>query len=302
MARAAITRATESLIGLSVGDAFGEQYFVRDAAKLIARRAVADGPWRWTDDTNMALSILEVLLERGEINQHALARSFAGRYEPLRGYGPAMHRLLPILKAGADWQQLSPSMFHGQGSFGNGGAMRVAPLGAYFADDPERASVEGARSAEVTHAHPEAKAGASAIAVAAALAAQAGEAGHRPGFKQVLERVSRLVPESEVRTKIVQAADLGPAADVKQAVALLGNGSDISAQDTVPFAVWCAARHLDDFEEALWCTVSGLGDRDTTCAMVGGIVAAFTGVRGIPPDWHARREPLPDWVSVDAAG
>jgi ADP-ribosylglycohydrolase len=69
---------------------------------------------------------------------------------------------------------------------------------------------------------------------------------------------------------------------VQTAAALLGNGSLISAQDTVPFALWCAAGHLDDYEEALWTTVSGLGDRDTTCAIAGGIVACYTGVEGIP--------------------
>jgi hypothetical protein len=36
----------------------------------------------------------------------------------------------------------------------------------------------------------------------------------------------------------------------------------VSGQDTVPFALWSAACHLNDYEEALWATVSGLGDRD----------------------------------------
>ncbi len=46
--------------------------------------------------------------------------------------------------------------------------------------------------------------------------------------------------------------------------------SIISSRDTVPFVIWSAARHLHDFETALWETVVGLGDRDTTAAMVGG--------------------------------
>jgi ADP-ribosylglycohydrolase len=70
----------------------------------------------------------------------------------------------------------------------------------------------------------------------------------------------------------------------------------VSAQDTVPFCLWCAAKHLDNYEEALWATVSGLGDRDTTCAIVGGIVACYTGAEGIPSNWLAAREPLPDWI------
>lgn len=81
----------------------------------------------------------------------------------------------------------------------------------------------------------------------------------------------------------------------RMAVAVLGNGTGLSAQDTVPFALWCAAQHLDDYEAALWLTVSGLGDRDTTCAIVGGIVACALGEAGIPSAWLAAREPLPDW-------
>ena len=47
--------------------------------------------------------------------------------------------------------------------------------------------------------------------------------------------------------------------------------------------------------DAPWLTVSGLGDRDTTCAIVGGIVACYVGEEGIPAAWLQAREPLPDW-------
>jgi ADP-ribosylglycohydrolase len=72
--------------------------------------------------------------------------------------------------------------------------------------------------------------------------------------------------------------------------------SQISAQDTVPFCLWVASRHLDDYEAALWETVSVLGDRDTTCAIVGGVVAARAGRTAIPDVWRRGREPLPPWV------
>ena len=83
---------------------------------------------------------------------------------------------------------------------------------------------------------------------------------------------------------------------MQPAVAALGNGSGVSAQDTVPFALWCASQHLDDYAAALWLTVSGLGDRDTTCAIAGGVAALCTGVEGIPGAWRSAREPLPAWA------
>ncbi|MER7162060.1 ADP-ribosylglycohydrolase family protein, partial [Streptomyces lydicus] len=85
-----------------------------------------------------------------------------------------------------------------------------------------------------------------------------------------------------------------PAADPGQAAAELGSGRQIRADDTVPFALWCAARHPDDLESALWATAAGFGDVDTTCAVTGGVVAARTGVTALPEEWRARREPLPE--------
>jgi ADP-ribosylglycohydrolase len=81
---------------------------------------------------------------------------------------------------------------------------------------------------------------------------------------------------------------------------MLGNGYRISAHDTVPYVLWCAGQFLDNYEEALWQTASGLGDVDTTCAMVGGIVALYTDVEAIPKEWLEKRESLPSWVLHEA--
>jgi ADP-ribosylglycohydrolase len=85
-------------------------------------------------------------------------------------------------------------------------------------------------------------------------------------------------------------------AGVDEVVARVGNGSRISAQDTVPFVLWCAAHHLRDYEAAIWTTLSGEGDIDTNTAMVGGIVAPAVGLERIPAAWREAREPLPDWL------
>jgi ADP-ribosylglycohydrolase len=288
-------RAVLSLEGLSVGDAFGERFFVHpDVAEgLIRSRAVPSPPWGYTDDTQMALSVVETLRRHGGIEPDHLARGFAERYEGSRGYGPAMHGLLARIREGEPWHEAAPSLFGGQGTFGNGAAMRVAPVGAFFADDL-LAAVEHARcSAVVTHAHPEAVAGAIAVAVAAAWAWRLRGA-ETPGCAAFLDLVRPHIPDSVVAEKVRHARDLDPDASVALAVAALGNGEGVSAQDTVPFALWCAGHRLGDFEEAMWLTVSGLGDRDTTCAIVGGIVACSTGEGAIPAEWRRAREPLPE--------
>ena len=296
-----IERAKWSLEGLSVGDAFGETFFVHPdlVEGLVDERALADRTWNYTDDTMMAMSVFSVLREHGHMHQEALAQSFAERYDPMRGYGPAMHRLLWEIKCGADWSQRAQSLFGGQGSFGNGAAMRVAPVGAFFAGDMDAVVEQAALSSVVTHTHDEAVAGAIAVAVAAALACESRTALGPPAHSEFLDSVLTHVPESEVRSKIQQARDVSANASVQFAVSVLGNGGNVSAQDTVPFALWCAAKHLSNYEEALWETVSGLGDRDTLCAIVGGIVAAYTGTEAIPREWLQSREPLPAWAFIE---
>ncbi|MEL6461309.1 MAG: ADP-ribosylglycohydrolase family protein, partial [Cyanobacteria bacterium J06621_15] len=121
-----LNRAFNSLQGLSVGDAFGEKFFLHPnvAENIIASRAIPALPWYYTDDTQMSLSIYWVLREYGEINQDELAKSFARRYDEERGYGAGMQRLLLGIRDGEKWQDLSSNSFAGQGSYGNGGAMR----------------------------------------------------------------------------------------------------------------------------------------------------------------------------------
>ncbi|ACC80063.1 ADP-ribosylglycohydrolase family protein [Nostoc punctiforme] len=234
---------------------------------------------------------MSTLQEYGEINQDYLAQSFAKQYDSQRGYGAAMHRLLTQICNGESWQKLASSLFNGQGSYGNGAAMRVAPIGAFFAEDLDLVVKQAQASAEITHTHPEAIADAIAVAVAAAWAWRLKDS--LPSKEDFLNLVLPYVPESEVSAKIHQAVNLSENTSVQLAAAILGNGTHVSAQDTVPFALWCAAQHLDNYEEALWLTVSGLGDRDTTCAIAGGIVAVSTGVEGIPTAWVQAREPLP---------
>ena len=289
-------RAVRSLDGVSVGDAFGERFASGDADERILVRQTAPGPWRFTDDTQMALSVAAVLRRFGRIDQDALATDFSVHYDEDRGYGDGMNRLVPMIFLPGAWRRMAPRLFHGEGSLGNGAAMRVAPVGAYFADSLHSASENAALSAEVTHAHPEGIAGAVAVAVAAAYAARLG--GAVPTAREFLEHVLPWVPPGEVASGIKRAQSLPLGTAAKEAAHVLGSGYNAAAPDTVPFALWCAAHHLGDYEEALWLTVAGRGDCDTNCAIAGGVAALSAGVSEA---WRAAREPLPEWAFADAA-
>jgi ADP-ribosylglycohydrolase len=294
-----IERAMLSLNGLSVGDAFGECFFSvsLDRVALEARlgnRLEPQWVWKYTDDSEMAMGIMEVLELHHRIDPDALAEVFARRYaaDDRRGYGGGAHQLLTRLGAGASWEVAARELFDGAGSMGNGGAMRVAPLGAYFADDSVEMIVKQATlSAQVTHAHPEGQAGAVAVALAAAFAWK-----HRGDFspknkRDFLEYVIEGTPRGAVRNGVERAMGVARTSSMDDAAAALGNGSRVTAPDTVPFTLWCAARHLDDYKHALWTTVSAGGDMDTNCAIVGGIVA-LSDPKGIPPKWLEARESM----------
>lgn len=288
-------RARISLVGISVGDAFGESFFCPDEIfrDRTVHRHEAPPPWCVTDDTIMATSVVEVLEQNGFVERLSLARAFAARYilDPRRGYGGTAHSILRQIHDGIPWMDAAGSAFDGMGSLGNGAAMRVAPLGAYFADDPIRTAREATASAEVTHSHPEGKAGAVAVALAAGWAAR--HRGTELPSRDLLEAAYTLTRDGETRRGIAAALRIPMEASPAHAARVLGNGSRISAPDTVPVCLWLAARHLDDYREALWATASIAGDIDTNCAIVGGIVVLAVGVEGIPADWLSSREAIP---------
>ncbi|MCO6438820.1 MAG: ADP-ribosylglycohydrolase family protein [Phycisphaerae bacterium] len=288
-----LDRAWLSLEGLSLGDAFGECFFDPSMRESLESRELPDGPWFYTDDTMMAWSVVDVLAEHGTVNQDRLAQLFADRFrkQPNRGYGAATIGLLERVATGFGWRSEAARLFDGDGSMGNGGAMRAAPVGAYFADDLDRVVSEAKASAAVTHAHPEGQAGAIAIAVAAAMAWRTRDDSNQASGV-LLRKAYDLTPDGLTRDGIGRAMEVGPTATSQDVAVALGSGQRLLASDTVPYAIWCAGRHLTDFEEALWNTAAGLGDVDTTCAVVGGIVALAVGGEELPREWLRRREPL----------
>ena len=91
-------KAFLSLKGLSIGDSFGQKFFIEQdkARELINLCQLPPKPWFYTDDTVMAISIVETLNKFRYIEQDYLAQIFAQRYveQPDRGYGSNAGRTL----------------------------------------------------------------------------------------------------------------------------------------------------------------------------------------------------------------
>lgn len=282
-----IKYAKRALDGTALGDCFGQTFFVPDEAarQRIKNREILREPWHFTDDTVMAAGVYCILEKYGEINQEELARVFAENYalDWRRGYGGTAHSVLRSIGEGRDWRKVASEVFDGMGSMGNGAAMRAAPVGAWFADDLEKVLYHAKASAEVTHAHREGIAGAMAVAAASALLLNKKLGSCFGEGAAFLYDIADLLPESDTKYKIRSAASVKKDAGMDFVVSTLGNGINLTAQDTVPFCLWCAAHFYTSLEEALWKAVSALGDRDTICAMVGGMVSLYAD--DAPQEW-----------------
>jgi ADP-ribosylglycohydrolase len=294
-------RVLLSLAGLTVGDAYGtclgRGRTGRMALKSLASGTPPPAPWRVTAHSGLALSVVENLDQCAGIDAELLARAMTAQFrrDPKRGYDRRTSRVLRRMTRGAHWSKAAGGILGGTASLGGGSAARAAPIGAYFIEPPERVIEQAAISARVMDPHPEARAGAIAVALAAAWASAGAGALNFDSGAELISFCAQHTPPGPTRDGLGRARTLSLGAPPDLAARTLGNGSQATVPDTVPFALWCAARHLDNFSAALRTTALGLGDCGTNCAIVGAIVILSADTGTVPADWLAAREPLPLW-------
>jgi ADP-ribosylglycohydrolase len=292
--------AYQSLLGTSIGDAFGESFFgeTDEISRRIEEKKLSNEDWFFTDDTIMSIAIYKSLEKFDRINQDFLAKEFSKNYlkDNYRGYGGTAHFILRNIGEGKNWKEVSEGVFDGMGSMGNGAAMRAGLIGAYLVDDFDKIKIAAEKSAKVTHAHFEASVGAIAVAVAAGLAKKMKNNHKILTFSDFINQILNNLPDSDTKSKINKSLSVSTDYRIETVVSILGNGIKMTSQDTVPFALWCAAQHLDNFEAALWKAVSALGDRDTICAIVGSIVILSASESTIPQIWLDKVEKIEDSI------
>jgi poly(ADP-ribose) glycohydrolase ARH3 len=275
------------LLGLAVGDALGG-CFEGQTADYIAGRfptpaALLAQPPRdslyYTDDTQMAIGVAEALVEDGLIVEPTLCRIFAANYVPSRGYGWGARAVLAAMEEGRDYRAIAQTHFPG-GSYGNGAAMRVAPVGLFFHEDPDKVAYQAELSALPTHVHPLGIEGAQLLALAVAHCART-DAFNRAAFFEELRSRCR---SDAFRVKLDRAATMGDATDL----AALGNG--IEALESVVTATACFASSPDNYMTAIGRAILLGGDTDSIAAMTGALAGALLGADVIPPELLDRLE------------
>lgn len=200
----------------------------------------------FTDDTVLSVAVADMLLTQddSERNYTAAFKTYGRRYpNPTGGYGARFH--------GWIWSDHSEPY----GSWGNGSAMRVSPVG-FALGDLDSVLAEAKRSAEVTHNHPEGVKGAQATAAAIFLA--------RTGTSKA---DIKAYVESQFGYDLSRTVDeVRPTYEFNE-----------SCQETVPEAL-IAFLDATDFEDAIRNAVSLGGDSDTLTCITGGIAEAFYGI------------------------
>lgn len=278
-------RVAGGLLGLALGDACGRLFEGGPPARLPVLEPLGRA-LTYTDDTEMALGVAEALLHDPDIDREFLAQRFVARHTPSRRYGFGVRRWVEMVAAGASWAAAARAVFP-EGSFGNGAAMRVAPVGLRHPEDAARRRRTADRSAEVTHQHPLGRAGAVVLADAVAFALL--DRNDRLHGRVLLETLAATAPAPEFRCPLEAARNLlARPFDPHETIERLGN--DVTALRSVPTAVYLACRHSDDFEAALRAACELGGDADTIGAMTSAIVGTHVGRAGLPQDDLLRLE------------
>lgn len=297
---ARIHNARKSLLGVSIGDAFGESFFgeTNKIIENINSRTIPETKWEFTDDTVMSIAVYEELERSGDIDQDNLIKLFCTNHDldANRGYGATLRRLLREIQHGESWRMVSKEVFDGQGSMGNGAAMRVCPIGAFYFDNFQKVKNLAIKSAEITHSNIEAITGAIAIAIGTALTTQMKFNNLIMDPMDFIDKIVYELPESDTKSKLSKSKSVSYNFHIETVKSILGNGVNMTSQDTVPFAIWCTAYNLVNFQEALWKAISILGDRDTICAMVAGMTIMSADEHTIPEEWISSVEKVDESI------
>ena len=243
---------------------------------------------RFTDDTQMFLCVAQWLLDDASHSPETLLAQFAHAYEPWRRYGSGTEAILRVFPKHKDqWRELATAMFP-HGSFGNGSAMRVAPVGLAFRHNLRPLPAVAIASSRPTHSHYIAYQGATLIALAVATAASSvdfsPEAFLRP-MRAELQRCADLLQDKTQFARALDAIDAGlkRQASCREMAAILG--TDVTAVESVPMALYCFLRHPEDYAQVIHEAIFAGGDTDTIACMAGAISGAFLGASAIPTRW-----------------
>src|SRR4030043_931677 len=144
-----------AILGGFLGDAFGSGFegMHPDRAVFHLSNLSKKFPRQYTDDTDMTLALAESIIQSDKVDPQDIAKQFSLYCDLARGYAIGAIKSILASRAGLKWHQVARIVFE-NGSFGNGAAMRVSPVGLFYHHDLEALRRAAIEQANVTHVHP----------------------------------------------------------------------------------------------------------------------------------------------------
>jgi len=282
-----------AMLGCFLGDAFGSGFEGMDPDRAMFHMDILSKKFarKYTDDTDMTLALAESIIQCGEIDPEDIAKQFSLHCDLNRGYAIGTIRALQALRAGLKWDEVARIVFE-NGSFGNGAAMRVSPVGLFSHHDLDSLKELAVKQASVTHVHPLGQWGAVMQACSVALAVMQGPK-ERFTKEQTVISLREILwggPLEYIRAlnKMEEMLSQGRKLQAHEVVRSLGNG--VEAHFSVPSACYIAINYSPDFCDAIRAAISLGGDTDTIAGMVGAVVGAHVGEKGLPAEWTEQLE------------
>ncbi|MFC1914074.1 ADP-ribosylglycohydrolase family protein [Chloroflexota bacterium] len=288
-----------ALLGAAIGDAVGnsvgntiyewEEVHRQVAANEIESLIRSLPNLRYTDDTHMTIGVAESLRACKGFDAAHMAQRFVANYdkEPWRGYAPGPPEVFRLIKSGQPWDKAAADVYP-DGSFGNGAAMRVSPLGLFFWDKHAQLVEAVYHASRITHQHALGIEGAILQAISVALAVEEIPS-NSLDTQLFISNLLGYATEEFYRTKIANMESLLACLDDKQKIVeQLGHG--VEAFNSVPTAIFAFLANPQSFISTVTYAVSLGGDTDTIASMAGAISGAYLGIDAIPNEWLKQLE------------
>lgn len=285
------------LVGQAVGDALGMPFETRLANDPLLVNWKGDylpseyhklEPGQWTDDTMMAKMLMESLYICGGFYPRDVANRYLHWYVSgdTRGMGKTTKASLQRLKEGFRWTDSGVD-----NAEGNGTAMRAAPMGAFYHDDPLTVAEFARMESRITHKSVEAREGSAAVALMVAYLWQGVDR------FDLLEATLEFLNNSKIKDKLIILNKTKDRLSVSEAFAIFGTKAHVS--QTVPSA-FAAFMLTSSYEEAIITAIRAGGDTDTTAAIAGALAGTYYGFEGIPKKYRLGLERMDHLHKLDS--
>ncbi|MBN1848323.1 MAG: ADP-ribosylglycohydrolase family protein [Deltaproteobacteria bacterium] len=297
-----LDKAKGMIYGLAIGDALGRPTEFLKLPQIKAKygnNGIHDlpDPALFTDDTQMSVAIAEALIRAGEKDIESIMVTVKDEFikwyhspENIRAPGRTCLTGVAKMEQGIHWCDSGVATSKGCGS-----AMRAAPIGYLYQNDPDKLREVAHATGICTHGHPTADAACIGAAYLVKLALDGIEPQDMiPKLLQFTAGVSREFDEAikKVGECMEQESSLPispiPLFAVSPIPVALGEGW--IGEEAVGLSLYCFLRYPENFEKVIIRGANTNGDSDSIACIGGSISGAFLGIDAIPKSWIQRIE------------